>query len=73
MVAAEDVLLAEAAKDPNTPTPKTLKAREYLMNAEYHCERLALLAMVQDQTLDDSSPDSKFRKAIDDVFETLLK
>ena len=71
MVAAGDVFLSEAMKD--SSTPKTLKAREYLTNAEYHAERLALLAMIKDQNLNDNSPDSQFRKAIEDVFEALLK
>ena len=71
MVAAGDVFLSEAAKDTNST--KTLKAREYLTNAEFHAERLALLAMIKDQNLNDNSPDSQFRKAIEDVFEALLK
>jgi hypothetical protein len=71
MVAAEDVFLSEAAKD--SDDPKCLKAREYLTNAEFHSERIALLAMVKDQNLSDNSPDSQLRKAVDDVFDILLK
>jgi hypothetical protein len=71
MVAAQDFLMSEAAK--NNTNPKTLKAREYLTNAEFHSERLALLAIVHDQSLDDNSPDSRFLKAIEDVFDILLK
>jgi hypothetical protein len=71
MVAAEDVFLSEAAK--NSEDPKCIKAREYLTNAEFHSERMALLAMAHDQNLNDDSPDSQLRKAVDDVFDILLK
>jgi hypothetical protein len=70
MVAAGDVFLSEAAKNNN---PKALKARLYLENAEFHAERLAILAMVKDPDLTTNSPDSQFRKAIEDVFEILQK
>jgi hypothetical protein len=71
MVAAGDVFLTEAAKDGDEP--RTLKARQFLENAEYYAERLAILAMVKDQQLTTDSPDSQFRKAIEDVIDILIK
>jgi hypothetical protein len=71
MVAAGDVILTDASKDEDTP--RVLKARQFLDNAEFYAERLALLAMVKDQELTTNSPDSQFRKAIEDVIDILVK